>query len=84
MPEVTNFVEVARGASGYQKKEFAEFLEVDPQTYRKIESDPDNMTLGMVKSLLPKLNRYGINREDSRGQAWHRAPAHNPYPRCSS
>ena len=44
MPEVTNFVEVARGASGYQKKEFAEFLEVDPQTYRKIESDPDNMT----------------------------------------
>ena len=58
MPEVTNFVEVARGASGYQKKEFAEFLEVDPQTYRKIESDPDNMTLGMVKSLLPKLNRY--------------------------
>ena len=48
MPEVTNFVEVARGASGYQKKEFAEFLEVDPQTYRKIESDPDNMTLGMV------------------------------------
>ena len=49
MPEVTNFVEVARGASGYQKKEFAEFLEVDPQTY---------MTLGMVKSLLPKLNRY--------------------------
>ena len=43
MPEVTNFVEVARGASGYQKKEFAEFLEVDPQTYRKIESDPDNM-----------------------------------------
>ncbi len=58
MPEVTNFVEGARGASGYQKKEFAEFLEVDPQTYRKIESDPDNMTLGMVKSLLPKLNRY--------------------------
>lgn len=58
MPEVTNFVEVARGVSGYQKKEFAEFLEVDPQTYRKIESDPDNMTLGMVKSLLPKLNRY--------------------------
>lgn len=58
MPEVTNFVEVARGASGYQKKEFAKFLEVDPQTYRKIESDPDNMTLGMVKSLLPKLNRY--------------------------
>ena len=58
MPEVTNFVEVARGASGYQKKEFAEFLEVDQQTYRKIESDPDNMTLGMVKSLLPKLNRY--------------------------
>ena len=58
MPEVTNFVEVARGASGYQKKEFAEFLEVDPQTYMKIESDPDNMTLGMVKSLLPKLNRY--------------------------
>lgn len=54
--EVVTSASAARKSSGLTMQECADIMGMSLPTYRKIEEDDSNMSLGNIESILPHMN----------------------------